>query len=485
MTGPDRPHHPDHPDHPDRPESTMRFPDTFRWGVATSAYQVEGATTEDGRGPSNWDVFARLAGTINRGDTADIAADHYHRLDEDLDLMARLGIDTYRFSMSWTRVHPAGTGPANPRGLAFYDRLLDGLLDRGIAPFVTINHMEVPAALEERGGWLDRSTIDAFVDYAGTVHDAFRDRVDLWTTMNEIAVTTWWGNGSPWFPPALNDKRLVLPAIHHQLVAHGRAVRLMRQAQPRAQFGIVGSYWPVSAAEPGPEHEDAARLLDLLINRSAIDALVDGTYPAELLSWHQDVGGQPFIHDGDLADLSAPLDYFGLNYYAPFGVVADESGPGGEVVPPGLGIRQADRADAPRTSFDWVIDPDALLPVLRAFRDRYGLPVYITENGGAFDDYVAPDGRVNDLDRIDYLRRHLSVLEQAIDEGVDVRGYMAWSLLDNFEWASGYSKRFGLAYVDYGTQRRIPKESFHWYQQLIAAHRDATSPLVAASRPVA
>jgi len=451
----------------------VNFPEHFLWGTATSAYQVEGATCTDGRGSSNWDEFAGKPGTIYRGDNAEVAADHYHCLDEDLDMMSRLGVTAYRFSVSWTRIHPDGKGPANPLGLAFYDRLVDGLLARGITPMLTINHMELPLALEQAGGWLNRDTIDRFVEYARTLHTHLHDRVQLWSTMNEIALTTWWGFGTDLFPPALGDKTKVLPAIHNQLVAHGRAIRLMRQVQPEGQFGIVGSYWPVTAALEGAEHETAARLLDLLINRSCIDVLVDGEYPPELMDWHTSSGGLPFVEGDDLDDIAAPLDYLGLNYYGPIQVVAEEAGSGGSVTPRGIGIRQADPADRPKTSFGWIIDPEPLLNLLRQFRDRYRLPVYITENGAAFDDYVARDGRVNDLERIDYFCGHLDAVARALDEGIDVRGYMAWSLLDNFEWAAGYSKRFGLTYVDYGSQRRIPKESFHWYRRYIAKARSA------------
>jgi beta-glucosidase len=449
----------------------MTFPAGFRWGVATSAYQIEGATAEGGREPSDWDEFASRPGVINRGDTADIAADHYHRYIQDLDLMSELGVDTYRFSISWTRVIPDGSGPVNPEGIGFYSRLVDELLKRSITPLVTINHMELPLTLARQGGWLNRDTIDRYADFATVIHDALRNRVSLWSTLNEVALMTWWGHGTPWFPPALDDKASVMPAIHHQMVAHGRAVTRLRQAQPDGVFGIVGSQSPVAAAASGQDHADAARLLDLMFNRSCLDVLVDGAYPAELLDWHQRIGGQPFIHDGDLEDAAAQLDYYGLNYYAPLQVLADPAGPGGEAVPPGIGLRQVVPPEAPKTAFNWVIDAGALLPVLRQFRDRYQLPVYITENGGAFDDYVAPTGRINDTDRIDYLSNHLNVIATAISEGADVRGYMAWSLLDNFEWAAGYSKRFGLAYVDYGTQRRIPKESFHWYRAFIEQSR--------------
>ena len=270
----------------------MTFPAGFRWGVATSAYQIEGATAEGGRGPSDWDEFASRPGVINRGDTADIAADHYHRYIQDVDLMSELGVNTYRFSISWTRIIPNGTGPANPEGIAFYSRLVNELLRRNITPLITINHMEVPLTLARQGGWLNRDTIDRYVDFATVIHETLRDRVSLWTTMNEVALMTWWGHGTPWFPPALDDKASVMPAIHHQMVAHGRALTRLRQAQPGGVFGIVGSQSPVAAAAPGQEHTDAARLLDLMFNRSCLDVLVNGAYPAELLDWHQRAGGR-------------------------------------------------------------------------------------------------------------------------------------------------------------------------------------------------
>jgi len=321
-------------------DSTMTFPAEFRWGVATSAYQIEGATAEGGRGPSDWDEFVDRAGAINRGDTAEIAADHYHRYLEDVDLMSELGVDTYRFSVSWTRIIPNGTGPINPEGITFYSRLVDSLLERDITPLITINHMELPLALAHRGGWLNRETIDRYVEFAAVIHEALRDRVSLWSTMNEVALTTLWGYGTRWFPPALDDRASVMPAIHHQMVAHGRALSQLRRTQEGGFFGIVGSYWPVSAAAPGHEHIEAARLLDLLFNKSCLDVLVNGAYPADLLDWHKQIGGRPFIHDGDLEAAAAPLDYYGLNYYAPLQVTADAAGPGGEVIPPGIGIRQ-------------------------------------------------------------------------------------------------------------------------------------------------
>lgn len=447
---------------------TSRFPADFRWGVATSAYQVEGATDTDGRGPTDWDEFISVPDNINRGDTAQIAADHYHRYATDLDLARGLGVDAYRMSISWTRIRPDGSGPINPLGLAFYDRLIDAALERGLEPFVTINHMELPLPLARAGGWLHRDTIDRYLDLATAVHERLSDRVRQWMTMNEVPVTTWWGQGTTWFPPGNGAPALVLPALHHQLVAHGRAVTHIRSEQPDATVGIVGSYWPVRPASEAPQDVEAAGLLDLLINRSGLDVLVDGAWNTRLLDWHRSVGGADFVQPGDLDVIATPIDAYGLNYYDPLWVAADPEAPGGAVVPPGIGMRQADPADAPRTAFDWVIDPTGLPDVLTQFRDRYQLPVFITENGIAVDDYVDPDGRIKDVERIDYVRAHLDTIADAIENGVDVRGYFAWSLLDNFEWASGYSKRFGLVFVDYRTQERIPKASYRRYADLLA-----------------
>lgn len=461
----------------------MTFPPDFHWGVATSAYQVEGARTEAGRGPTDWDEFVSRPGTINRGDTADIASDHYHRFKEDFDLLSDLGVDTYRFSISWTRILPEGVGTINKEGLAFYNELINDLVQRGITPFITLNHMELPLPLAQKGGWLNRATIDAFVHYASVVHEAFQDRVRLWSTLNEVSLTTWAGYGMEVFPPALNDKRLVLPAMHHQMVAHARTVAKLRKNQPDGTFGIVGSYWPVWTTQPGQEHQAAADKLDLLFNKSCVDVLVDGVYPPELLEWHKRTGGEEFMHEGDLDGAAGSIDFFGLNYYTPMYVSAAGEGEpdGGPGMPSGLGVRQEEPTDKAKTAFGWPIVPEGLSAVLRTFHERYHIPVWITENGGAFDDYVAPNGVVNDQDRIDYFEGHLRAISEAISEGVNIPGYIAWSLVDNFEWAEGYSKRFGLVYVDYSTQKRTPKNSFNWYREYIAKDRQASAldPLLA------
>ncbi|WP_052668743.1 GH1 family beta-glucosidase [Nitriliruptor alkaliphilus] len=448
----------------------MAFPEDFLWGAATSAYQVEGATTIDGRGPSNWDVFAAQPGRIHAGETADTAADHYHRVDEDLELMAGLGLRAYRFSLSWTRIHPQGDGVVNPSGIGFYDRLIDGLLERSIVPLVTINHMELPQALERDGGWLERETVDRFVAFAVAVHDAFGDRVRHWMTLNEVPVTTWSGYGSTSFPPGLGDPSRVLPAVHHQLLAHGRAVREMRRRRPENAYGIVASYWPVTPASRSDADLHAAELLDAAYNRIGLDPLVHGRYPAPLLDWHHQRGGASFLEPGDVEDLTCPIDFFGLNYYGPIHAAAGDPGSGGPFVPSGLGIDQLAPDGYQYTASNWAIDARPLLDVLRTLRDEYELPVVITENGAAFDDQIAADGHVHDHRRISYLRDHLCVVQQAIAEGVDVRGYMVWSLIDNFEWASGYAKRFGLVRVDPDNQDRTPKASYGWYRHVIATN---------------
>lgn len=457
----------------------MSFPTEFHWGVATSAYQVEGATAEGGRGRTDWDEFIDRPGTINRGDTAEIAADHYHRYAEDFDLLTELGVDTYRLSISWTRILPDGTGAVNQEGLQFYSTLIDELLARGITPFITLAHMELPLPLAENGGWLNRATADAFIEYATVVHEAFKDRVHHWTTLNEVSLTTWAGYGMTVFPPALDDKRLVLPAIHNQMIAHSHAVAKLRAAQPDGTFGIVGSYWPIWTLEEGADHQAAADKIDLLYNRSCVDVLVTGAYPAELLAWHEEIGGEDFIQEGDLVHAAGSMDFFGLNYYNPMYVAADPAGRGGPGMPTGIGIRQTEPDDVPRSAFGWPIVPEGFREVLNTIHDRYGIPVWITENGGAFDDYTAPGGAINDEDRISYLDTHLTAIEGAIEDGVTVLGYFAWSLIDNFEWAQGYSKRFGLVYVDFATQQRTPKASFGWYRSKVAAARTVQGELTA------
>ena len=446
------------------------MPAGFLWGAATAAYQIEGAVAVGGRGLSNWDEFSRRPNKIYRGDTGDIAADHYHHLQVDLDLMAELGIRAYRFSISWSRIMPDASGTPNPAGLAFYKRLIQGLISRGIKPMPTIVHMELPLWLEQRGGWMARETVEKFVDYAMVLHEAFADRVRHWCTLNEAVWVSWLGYGADVMPPGANQPRHVLPAMHHQLLAHGLAARAMRAADGdrKNAYGIVGSWWPARAATARDADVSAAAFVDDAMNRITTEPLFKGRYPPRLLEWHEGIKGRPFIEHGDLEAIQHSSDFYGLNYYAPIQVEHDPTGGSGTTMPPGLGARQVDPPNAKRTAMGWVIEADGLYSVLHTLQRDYQIPIYITENGAAVDDYVSPEREVNDFERIDYLRKHIAVIEQAIQEGVDVRGYMLWSLMDNFEWTFGYSKRFGLVYIDYGSQIRTPKKSFHWYKDLIA-----------------
>jgi beta-glucosidase len=436
------------------------------WGVATSAYQVEGVG--DGRGRTEWDEFATLPDTIHGGDTAEVATDHYHRYTEDVALLRALGVTAYRFSISWTRIFPDGTGKPDRAGVAFYERLVDAILDAGITPFVTINHMELPNALAERGGWANRASIEAFVDYAQYVHGRFADRIRLWTTLNEVPLTTWNGYATRKFPPRNDRPDLGLVAIHHQLVAHGRAVRAMRDAHPQLDYGIVGSVAPALPLTDDPRDAAAAERVDAVLNRTGTDPIFLGHYPKSALEYHRKVGGREFIVDGDVDDLTVPLDFFGVNYYSPLYIAHDPADAGGGNVPAGLHAKPGTPAHLPRTSFGWLVQPSALVAALRRFRDDYALPVYITENGASFADEPGPGGAVDDVERIDFLARHIQAMDAACAEGIDVRGYFVWSFTDNFEWASGYSQRFGLVHVDYETLVRTPKASFDWYRDLIA-----------------
>ncbi|PRX99452.1 GH1 family beta-glucosidase [Allonocardiopsis opalescens] len=444
----------------DRP----RFPEGFWWGAATSAFQVEGAAAEGGRSPSIWDAFVRRPGAVADGATAETACDHYHRYAEDVALMAELGLSAYRFSTAWTRVQPGGSGPANPEGLDFYERLTDALLERGIAPVLTLFHWDLPQELQERGGWLERDTAYRFAEYAGLVADRLADRVDMWITLNEPFVHMIYGYAWGIHAPGLPLVYGALPAAHHQLLAHGLAVAELRARGVRS-VAITNNCSPAWPASREPADLAAADAYDRLHNRLFTDPVLLGEYPD--LSAFDSI--ELPVQDGDLKVISAPLDGLGLNYYRPTLVAAPSPGAG-------LPFDLPEMTGHPITAFGWPIVPDGLRELLELFHHRYGgalPPLYVTENGASFPDVVADDGTVPDPSRIDFLDGHVRAVAAAIDAGVDVRGYFAWSLLDNFEWAEGYTQRFGLVHVDFETQRRTPKDSFHWYRDLIAAQRGA------------
>jgi len=436
---------------------TVPFPPGFRWGVSTASYQIEGAVTEGGRGRSIWDTFSHEPGRIADGSTGDVACDHYHRWTEDLALMAELGVNAYRFSIAWPRIQPTGDGPANPQGVAFYDRLVDGLLERGIDPLVTLFHWDLPQALQDAGGWANRDTAARFGEYAELVGAALGDRVKLWITLNEPFIHFSLGHVLGLHAPGLTVLADSLPVAHHQLLGHGLAVAALRRTS-RAPVTLANNYSPAWPASDSDDDRAAAVLYDVMQNRLFTDPILLGAYPPgiELLST-LDVSAT--VLDGDLDVISAPLDALGVNYYQPTRVAA--AGPDDQ-----LPFAIAPLSGYPTTDFGWSVVPDGLHQLLVLLHERYPKlpPVWITENGCSY-------GTVDDPQRVSYLDGHLRAVRAAIDEGVDVRGYCVWSLLDNFEWAEGYRQRFGLVHVDFATQQRTPRTSFRWYQSQIAANR--------------
>ncbi len=444
------------------------FPLGFTWGVATAAYQIEGAVAEDGRGESIWDTFCRQPGVIRDGQTGDVAADHYHRWPEDVELMARLGIGTYRFSLAWPRIQPAGSGAVNAPGLDFYDRLTDALLADGISPMATLYHWDLPQPLEDAGGWMARDTAYRFAEYAAIAAERLADRIPMWITLNEPFVVTAYGYALGIHAPG---KALLLDALataHHQLLGHGLATAALRAAGA-GEVAVTNNYSPAWPASDSPADIAATTAYDALHNRMFTDPVLLGSYPAALSAFGVAPDGPDCVRDGDLAIISVPVDALGVNYYSPTRIAApsqtspQESPLPFEILPiPGY----------PVTEFGWPVIPAGLTEILVTLASRYGdrlPPVYITENGCSVADQPDELGRIDDQPRISYLDGHVRAVADAIAAGVDVRGYLAWTLMDNFEWAEGYHQRFGLVHVDFETQRRTPKSSFAWYCDLIAA----------------
>jgi beta-glucosidase len=446
---------------------TTSFPDGFLWGTATAAYQIEGAVTEDGRGTSIWDTFSHAPDNTLHGDTGDIADDHYHRVEQDIELMDRLGVNAYRFSVAWPRIQPDGRGAPNQRGLDFYRRLIDRLRERSITPALTIYHWDLPQALQDAGGWPNRDTAQRFAEYAALLFEAFGESVPMWITLNEPWVSAWVGYGEGRHAPGIHDPRKALAATHNLLLGHGLAVqafRARRLSGPR--IGITLNLAPTRAASPEVADVAAARLRDGNQNRWFLDAVFRGQYPDDMLEHYRMRADFAFIRDGDLATVAQPIDFLGVNYYMRHTVRA---GTGDNA----LGINTVDRLPdgIPTTTMGWGIEPDGLTELLmRIARDYPAIPIYITENGAAFYDYVDPEGGVDDPERIAFLDSHFRATHAAIQAGVDVRGYFVWSLMDNFEWAHGYSKRFGLIYVDFGSQARLLKQSASWYAAVARAN---------------
>ena len=456
-------------------QPTPEFPTSFVWGTATAAYQIEGAVAEDGRGPSIWDEFCDRPGVVVGGDTGTVAADHYHRWESDIELMNQLGLDAYRLSLSWSRILPTGSGAVNAKGLDFYDRLIDRLCSAGITAAVTLFHWDLPLALQEQGGWMNRDTSYRLGEYAQVVGERLSDRVGMWMPLNEPVVHTLYGHALGVHAPGLALGFEAFQAAHHQLLGHGLAVEALR-ATGCTNIGIASNHAPVRAASDSPEDVMAADIYDHVVNWMFADPVLVGKYPAD--EFAQLLSGPV---DEDLKIIGAPLDWYGINYYEPTMIAAPVEGQGTEGVlevdlPPGLPFAPVAIAGYPTTDFGWPIVPEGLGEILRTFHARFGdalPPIYITESGCSFHDAPDAAGVVDDEARIDYHDAHLRALRSAMDDGVDVRGYFVWSLLDNFEWAAGYKERFGLVHVDFDTQKRTPKTSFEWYRALIAEHKAA------------
>ncbi len=445
-----------------------RFPEGFLWGAATSAPQIEGSPDAGGRGESIWDRFAATPGRIEDGSDARVACDHYNRWRADIGLMRWLGIGAYRFSIAWPRVLPNGDGAVNERGLDFYDQLVDGLLEAGIDPFVTLYHWDLPQALEDRGGWGNRDTVDAFTAYAEAVVARLGDRVRNWTTHNEPWCIAALGHEEGVHAPGHKDPALSLSVAHHLLLSHGRAVELIRARRPDARAGIVLNLTPAHPETEGSARDiDAARQFDGLFNRWYLDPLFHGRYPADAVNdrvryGHLEDHDLPFVLPGDMDEIRTPLDFLGINYYSRVVVRAGDDGRPRAV--PGAPAEEL-------TDMGWEVYPQALDPLLVRIHEEYGPPeICITENGAAYTDARDEHGRVIDRRRIEYFRGHLAAAHRAIEAGVPLSGYFAWSLLDNFEWAHGYARRFGLFDVNYSTQERAAKESAFWYRDVIAGN---------------
>lgn len=462
-----------------------RFPTGFVWGTATAAYQIEGAVAADGRLPSIWDTFSHAPGNTRNGDDGDIACDHYHRMPDDVALMGDLGLHAYRFSIAWPRVIPTGSGEVNQRGLDFYSRLVDELLDRGVTPVATLYHWDLPQSLEDAGGWTNRATAERFADYAEVVGRVLGDRVQTFTTLNEPWCSAYLGYAVGIHAPGRTDNGAALAAVHHLNLAHGLGTAALRSVLPAdAQVSVT-----LNLANPRPASDSevdvaAAQHVEGIANRIFLEPMLRGQYPQDVLSSLRHLTDWSFIRDGDEALVHGPVDVLGINYYAPVLIAAptpellaavdgrwvnDPSSTEGPSPYPGTDLAISVPQPGPYTSMHWPIVPDSLTELLERVHHAYpDQPLMITENGAAFDDTVAADGAIHDSDRIGYLREHIGAVHDAIERGVDLRGYFVWSFLDNFEWAWGYSQRFGIVRVDYATGTRRLKDSALWYREVIA-----------------
>lgn len=439
------------------------LPADFTWGVATAAYQIEGAVAEDGRSPSIWDTFSHTPGKVDGGDTGDVACDHYHRVPEDIGLIQRLGADAYRFSIAWPRVVPGGDGPVNKAGLDFYDRLVDGLLEAGVTPFATLYHWDLPQALQDRGGWTVRETSEHFAAYAAHVVERLGDRVKDWATLNEPLCSAWIGHLEGRMAPGLTDLTAAVRASYHLHLGHGLAVQAIRAASSDARVGIVNNLSPIEPASGSEADLAAARRADGHINRWWLDPILGRGYPQDMV---EEYGVELPVQPGDLETIAAPLDWLGLNYYFRQIVTVDPDGTAPRA-------RQVSVPGARLTHMDWEVHAEGLEQLLLRLTEEYGVErIFVTENGSAYEDVVAADGSVHDPERVRYLEEHLAACARAVAKGAPLAGYFAWSLMDNFEWAYGYDKRFGLVHVDYATQRRTVKSSGLRYAELVREHTE-------------
>ena len=444
----------------EEPKRIVRFPENFVWGTATASYQIEGGYNEDGKEESIWDRFCRTPGKVQGGDRGDVACNHYHRYRDDVKLMKSMSLNAYRFSIAWSRIFPQGKGQINQRGLNFYERLVDELLDSGIEPFVTLYHWDLPQALQEKGGWVNKDTIGYFKDYAEEVSKKLGDRVHFWITHNEPWVVSFLGHHSGIHAPGIKNLSTALKVSHHLLLSHGETVAVIRDnGDEKTQVGITLNLSPGYPASESKEDKKAAKRFDGYLNRWFLEPIYKGSYPEDMLVLYGDKA--PEIQAKDLERISTKIDFLGVNYYTRTVVKADKK----ETF---LGLSQVKPSGAEYTEMDWEIYPPGIYEILKRVHSDYDEPViYITENGVAFPDKIDKNGRVNDESRIEYLKGHFLQAHRAIGEGVKLSGYFVWSLLDNFEWAYGYSKRFGLIYTDYPTQKRIIKASGWWYKEVI------------------
>ena len=459
------------------------FPDGFLFGAATASYQIEGAAQEGGRGPSIWDTYSHTPGKVLGGDTGDVADDHYHRMPDDVALMKRLGLQSYRFSIAWPRIVPAGSGAVNPAGLEFYSLLVDELLGAGITPIATLYHWDLPQPLQDAGGWAARDTAYRFAEYAGHMAEALGDRIAIWTTLNEPWCAAYLGYSAGVHAPGLTDQAQALAAVHHLNLAHGLGLQAIRAVLPDAKGSVTHNLHVIRPADPDdPRDVDVVRRMRNLGNEAFLGPQLLGAYPADLIADTSSITDWSFVRDGDLAQIRQPIDVLGINYYTTSlarhwdgttsRAMDDGHGDTAATAWPGEQDFEVLHVEGEHTAMGWLVEPAGLTQLLTEVSARFpDVPLMVTENGAAYDDQVAADGSVPDGDRAAYVAAHLQAVVDAIEAGADVRGYQLWSLMDNFEWAYGYSKRFGIIRVDYDTLERTIKDSGHYYASVIAAHR--------------